>query len=740
MIKRKQLIPVYGGHAFTETWTRNGQIHTEHSATAALDLERGGIVALERLATMPGIAKERRSALTKIVERIKGNLVEKEVEREVRAYSRLSESEARREWNAELAAAPKTHVQHVHLLTGALLPIWDRIPGSPRVIRTQTDAGERLLGRTVVPALLAQTLKNLGVGSDVSKLLPEMILARIQAGTKAVLANGWEIATARVSNETRIEIQSATMSENERRMLTQQGAFCERIQWRDRVFIPTGENALVVLARVLESKPVAELFDRSLDEPAPGPVFCQSEHQVGTPPETSGNHEAGLDLAALTRATNSIRSTWPGVPPIVCVQSTNDLPFPALSTTQGAFHRDTIYLVADNIADDDDLQFVVGHEALGHAGLRAILDQESLSREMARLRDINPDLDRAARKKVEAIGCNLDLGTEEALCDLAGSGRRINGLQQLVLMIQRGLRMVGLDKLADWFESRSQSETMDLLRLARAAVLERPPRPQTLGAPCNAVFALKDHEHDQVESRVAAHGTTAGDTEAAETPRFTDGPALSRVASERPDPFGLRAFGLRSLNQVGPAYRDTSDWRSVPEIMSTPRTVDEICADLARIEDERGGMFTLNENGNIVIVNWNPRTDNQSVMKTITALADRHGLGVLTKKSAFISSVENYNILRSHGFTIVGGGVTRAATGRDGPPNSVTFVRRPTGAPLFSHAPGDMHETAATLLLAGGKRIACALATRPEIYRGPTAINPVTRDQRRTRVSPSRRY
>lgn len=66
-------------------------------------------------------------------------------------YERLGqEHERRAAWEAAVAAAPKTRTLDHHLITGALLPIWDRLPpGSPQIVRTQTDEGEVLLGRVL---------------------------------------------------------------------------------------------------------------------------------------------------------------------------------------------------------------------------------------------------------------------------------------------------------------------------------------------------------------------------------------------------------------------------------------------------------------------------------------------------------------------------------------------------------------------------------------------------------------
>ena len=50
----------------------------------------------------------------------------------------------------ELASLPEFEERSLHVVTGLLLPIWDRLPGiDMRVFRLVTDEGERIVGRVV---------------------------------------------------------------------------------------------------------------------------------------------------------------------------------------------------------------------------------------------------------------------------------------------------------------------------------------------------------------------------------------------------------------------------------------------------------------------------------------------------------------------------------------------------------------------------------------------------------------
>ena len=62
-------------------------------------------------------------------------------------------------WQAELAEVPEFTDSTIHVVSGLLLPIWKRLPNElTRVYRLQTDAGERVIGRKVSAAWVANVL------------------------------------------------------------------------------------------------------------------------------------------------------------------------------------------------------------------------------------------------------------------------------------------------------------------------------------------------------------------------------------------------------------------------------------------------------------------------------------------------------------------------------------------------------------------------------------------------------
>lgn len=175
----------------------------------------------------------------------------------------IGKEEAKRLWGEQIETGPKTETKKDRMITGVILPIWDRIAGDEKVWRLQTDEGEQIIGRWMNGNAAKETLKNLGKGSEVARLDIRTIWKRIQSGDEAVLANGWGIKGSRVSGEKRVELtvkRGGTFTPAEIKELTKQGVFFERIQWQDRAFIPV--DAISVFSKVTASRPVVDLGEK----------------------------------------------------------------------------------------------------------------------------------------------------------------------------------------------------------------------------------------------------------------------------------------------------------------------------------------------------------------------------------------------------------------------------------------------------------------------------------------------
>ena len=156
-------------------------------------------------------------------------------------------------WEAELKTLPTHAESRLWLVSGLLLPLWDRLPtDSVRVRTLTTDAGERLIGRTL-GAAQAQALRlALGLGSGVALTAGEVHEAVIGGGTAFALANGWRLARRRAMGMDRLEVEGP--ADTDLPALKRLGCTTEIVSWRTRVFVPGADT----LARLLERWPLGE--------------------------------------------------------------------------------------------------------------------------------------------------------------------------------------------------------------------------------------------------------------------------------------------------------------------------------------------------------------------------------------------------------------------------------------------------------------------------------------------------
>ena len=108
-------------------------------------------------------------------------------------------------WQAEIAAVPEFTDSNLHIVTRLLLPIWKRLPNdSMRVYRLQTHDGERIIGRLVSPAWVAEA-----VDADTPTLAPADAFAAVLDGRTVLrLQDGLELHRVEVMGEFRIELSA----------------------------------------------------------------------------------------------------------------------------------------------------------------------------------------------------------------------------------------------------------------------------------------------------------------------------------------------------------------------------------------------------------------------------------------------------------------------------------------------------------------------------------------------------
>ena len=161
-------------------------------------------------------------------------------------------------WQAEIAGLPEFTDSTLLIVTGLLLPIWKRLPNeSMRVYRLQTDEGERVIGRLVSPAWVAQTVE-----SDAPTLSAcDTFAVVLDGGTVVQLQDGLELRRVKVMGEFRLELTGFTDGMIER--LKAVGLISEIIAWKLRLFVPTSASGPAILAKVMERYPLVRLAQKA---------------------------------------------------------------------------------------------------------------------------------------------------------------------------------------------------------------------------------------------------------------------------------------------------------------------------------------------------------------------------------------------------------------------------------------------------------------------------------------------
>lgn len=207
----------------------------------------------------------------------------------------------------------------------------------------------------------------------------------------------------------------------------------------------------------------------------------------------------GAPVAELRAAVADATLMWdtsPGMPRVSVVPTAAALPtdiqqllhdMAAFETTRGLMMPDgRVYLVADRINNAAEGQAVLFHEVYGHFGIRAFLGQESYESQMGLLRMANPKLATEAEAWMAAYGQDqIDarvkngatradatravraLAVEEALADRAGAHEAPKNWKLVMARLQKALRAMGWDGVANMLERMTEAETHALLMSAR---------------------------------------------------------------------------------------------------------------------------------------------------------------------------------------------------------------------------------------------------------------------------------
>ncbi len=142
----------------------------------------------------------------------------------------------------------------LHLATGLLLPVWDKLPDEQvQVIRIAADDGRSLLGREIPAASLAGLAAKLGLDVPLEIAPDELAATVLRTGKPLPLRTVEDLILKRslVNGSQRLEL--AGFAPARLPWYKAQGCFTEIIRYQTRLFVPV-DRAAEMLARLHNDK------------------------------------------------------------------------------------------------------------------------------------------------------------------------------------------------------------------------------------------------------------------------------------------------------------------------------------------------------------------------------------------------------------------------------------------------------------------------------------------------------
>lgn len=161
-------------------------------------------------------------------------------------------------WDKEVQRVPEYNEDTLHMLTGALLPIWNNLPqeGTTKVKRLIATDGSTYLGREIPAHMIDLTLRQFQASRTMEQFTPRQVMDKALTGTTFRLSRErGEIFRSRVSGEWRIEIKQM----NDWQLKRYPGLMTERINFQTRYFIPNSPQGEKLLEEILKNNPIRDV-------------------------------------------------------------------------------------------------------------------------------------------------------------------------------------------------------------------------------------------------------------------------------------------------------------------------------------------------------------------------------------------------------------------------------------------------------------------------------------------------
>lgn len=156
-------------------------------------------------------------------------------------------------WDEEVKKVPEFNESTLHVITGTLLPVWNKLPqdGNIKALKIVTDNGDQILGRIISSERIDEVLRGLNIKEKKDEYTGKQLYDIVMKSGNTVNFNTYrgsvQIKRSRVANENRLEITGSNLWAVKSLKFDYPDIFEETIQYTERYFIPTGEKGIKIL-------------------------------------------------------------------------------------------------------------------------------------------------------------------------------------------------------------------------------------------------------------------------------------------------------------------------------------------------------------------------------------------------------------------------------------------------------------------------------------------------------------
>jgi hypothetical protein len=243
------------------------------------------------------------------------------------------------------------------------------------------------------------------------------------------------------------------------------------------------ENLLGVIGDIERSRAVESMTDVTTDSGGRSMpnLFSRTLDVAGINP---------LSVAQVYAQVKELTRNWTNAPEVNVINNESELPKKLQNQIQddlrenpselpqGYFDQETgtVYIFANNIFSDGDVQFVLFHESYGHFGLRGLLGDALdpfLNRAYAKSKRVRDGAEEwLANNQTPGLSESERrlLAIEESLSNLNANGVEMGLFKELLLLVRNFAESNGWDSIVEYLDNVADIEMAAVLRQARSYV------------------------------------------------------------------------------------------------------------------------------------------------------------------------------------------------------------------------------------------------------------------------------